>query len=162
MLFAEDLPLAQVAEQLFEDAVVASARCRRRARHGVDDLAVLHAVVGDPLHRAARREIDRDDLAVRFLRQEESRLRLRARDIIICLPVADDGRGGRRTEVHANLLLAHAGRDLLKVALVELSAVLQHRVVAGGKWRHRRQEQRKSQACLHLSAHRVTVFPRID
>ena len=90
----------------------------------VDDLAVLHAVVGDPLDRAARREINRDDLAVLLLGQEEGGLGLRAGDVIVGLTVADDGGGRGRAQVHAHLLLAHARCDLLEVAVVELGAVL--------------------------------------
>ena len=102
-----------------------AARRGRGARDVVEHLAVLHAVVGHAIDGAARREVDRDHLPVLLGGKEERRLRLRARNVVEGLPVVDDRRGRGRAEVHAHLLLAHAGLDLLQVAVVELGAVLQ-------------------------------------
>jgi len=67
---AEELLLAEVAEQLLEDAVIISAWRRRGARHVVKDLPVFQAVVRYALNTACRGKIYGNHLAI-FLRWQE-------------------------------------------------------------------------------------------
>src|SRR6266850_6892207 len=69
------------AEHEAEHALLLPAR-RRGAADIVEDLAVLDAVIGQPLDPAAAVEIDRDDAAVDFLLRQERGLLGPLRDVI--------------------------------------------------------------------------------
>src|SRR6267142_6370701 len=118
------------AEQLEQRGQVAEllARCRRGTADEVEYLAVLQAVIGEPLHLAVLVEIDRDDPLVDDLLVHERNHALGAlRNVVENLAVEGCDRG-RRSHHDQNLILARAHRDLLQracwqdVALLELLA----------------------------------------
>src|SRR5258706_7655141 len=94
----------------------------RRATDEIEDLAVLFAVLGDPIDRSGSREIDRGHAAVDLLRGAERGLAVRARDVVERISRAD--RGGRRRppEGLAHPALAHPRLDLLELPVPEIGA----------------------------------------
>src|SRR5258708_3165793 len=118
------------AEQLEQRRQVAHllAGCRRGAADEVEDLAVLQAVIGEPLHLPVLVEIDRDHPLVDDLLVHERDLAFGAlRNVVEHLAVQGaDGRGRSHHDQH--LILARADRNLLEragrqdVALLKLLA----------------------------------------
>ena len=97
---------------------------RRLALDVVEDFAVLHAVVRDPVDCARRVEIYGKDLAIDFRRLEERALSLGARNIVVRI-AADDGgcrRGG--SERHPDGICRHARLDLLEITFLEMMPML--------------------------------------
>ena len=118
--------VAQVAQLL--------AAGRRGLRQEVENLAVLQAVIGQPLDPAILVEIDRDHALIDHRMRHEGRLALGLlRDVIERLAI-DGGDGGGRAEHDQHLLLAGADRDLLERAFRQHVTALQrfgHAAAAG-------------------------------
>ena len=128
---------AEIAEQRLQHALVAG-RARRLVLDVVEHLAVLEAVLRDPVDRAHRREVHRQHLAVLLDRLEERGLPFGAGNVVVGAARADRGRRGRRAERGTHLLLAHAFGDALHVGFLELVTAHRHRLGTG------RQHQRPS------------------
>src|SRR5262249_15632872 len=106
------------AEQLEEAReIIDLAPARRcRAAYEVEDLAVLDAVIGEPLHAAVLVEIDRDHALIDGLLHHEGDGALGALGDVV-ERLAADGRDSRgRAQQDQHLLLAGADRDLLERA----------------------------------------------
>jgi hypothetical protein len=129
---AKDVALAEIAEELFQQAIILAARSGGRAADVVEDLAVLHPVIRDAIDRAALIEINGDDLPVFLGWLHKAGLPHGAGDVIECAAVTERARGRRRAKAHANLLLAHARLNLHQVVLLKLSSVLGDLLGASG------------------------------
>ncbi len=116
-LILEHAAIGEIAEDLLDHADILAA-CRRLALVVVDDDAVLQAVMGDLLDGLTFVEIDRDDLPVDLFRLEEGHRLGRGGDVIIGV-AADRARRVRRTEHGRDLLLRHAGLNLVEVDVDE-------------------------------------------
>src|SRR5215470_16039214 len=106
---------AEELEEAGEIIDLAPAR-RRGAADEVEDLAVLDAVIGEPLHTAVLVEIDRDHALIDGLLLQECNRSLGALGDVV-EGLAADGRHRRwRTKQDQHLFLAGADRDLLERA----------------------------------------------
>src|SRR5262245_61470351 len=89
---------------------------RRLTAYEVEDLAVLDAVIGEPLDPSILVEVDRDDTLIDGLLQHEGDRSLGALgDVIESLAAHGRNRRGRAQQ-DQHLLLAGADRDLLERA----------------------------------------------
>jgi hypothetical protein len=102
-------------------SVAAGSSC---AADEVEDLAVLHAIIGDALHAPLGIEIDRQDALIDDLRIEEGGLSFGALRNVIEDFAADCGDGRGRAENEQHLLLTCADRNLIEGRLVEDIAAL--------------------------------------
>src|SRR3954468_23024189 len=89
---------------------------RRGAGDIVENLAILHAVIGQPIDPAAAVKVDGDNPLIDHLLRHESHRTLRAlRDVVKHLAAYGRDRR-RRTEDDQHLLLARSNRNLLERA----------------------------------------------
>src|SRR3984885_15950288 len=104
------------------------ARCRRGAADEIEDLAVLHPVVGEPLHLAVLVEIDRDHPLIDQLLVHERDLAFGALRNVVKHLAVEGGNRGWRPHHDQHLILAGADRNLLEragrqdIALLKLFA----------------------------------------
>src|ERR1700747_232359 len=114
--------MQEVDKHAFEEGRFGAGR-RRGARYEIDELAVLHAVIGDALDLFVLGEIDREDSLVGNLRVHE--LQAAISDLVNLIPGAatDGGCRRRRPQRDQDLLRGSSDLDLFSRFRIELVTV---------------------------------------
>src|SRR5262245_49697848 len=158
------------AEQIEEARqVVDLAPARRRgAADEVEDLAVLDAVIGEPLDAAVLVEIDRDHALIDRLLPHEGDRPLGALGDIVEGLAADGCHGRWRAKQDQHLLLAGADRDLLERAfrndvalLVSLAEAARERQAEREHRCERRAEAEPAEPIHSLAHSHIPLRPSI-